>query len=68
MNQKDIVDILGFPHRILVGEAKPIGMVSKIWKCDTCSTLYISEFDQPIPAPCKNCGNIFFRKLNKIED
>lgn len=37
--------------------------ISKEWKCSRCGRIY--NFDKPvkIPAPCEECGDIFFEKL-----
>lgn len=37
--------------------------LSKKWKCSICGKIY--DFDKlvKIPAPCEECGDIFFEKL-----
>ncbi|HZJ98790.1 MAG TPA: hypothetical protein VFC79_02220 [Tissierellaceae bacterium] len=48
-----------FPDKITTAR-----MVSKTWKCSTCLTEFKQNKEVVIPAPCKNCGGIFFEKLS----
>lgn len=59
MNEHDVIRHMGrFPDKIT-----STMMGSKKWKCSNCKDVF--EFDTEVrpPAPCPNCGKIFFEKL-----
>ena len=60
MNEHDLIRFMGrFPDKI----NPTTRMVSKKWKCSKCNLLYSSEEEIEIPAPCVECGSIFFETV-----
>jgi hypothetical protein len=50
---------LGEPDEV-VGKSER--MTSRIWVCSSCSETFVSDKPVPVPAPCKRCGGIAFKK------
>lgn len=57
MDEKDLIDWLGEPDEIVAGSPR-----SRAWFCSTCCKLH--TFPEPVecPAPCSECGGIFFER------
>lgn len=67
MNEHDVIRFIGrFPDKIMTKEeARDNPFVSKIWKCSKCGKVYRFKEEVGIPAPCKECDDIFFLKLEE---
>jgi hypothetical protein len=57
----DVTGQLGEPDEIVTGAER---MTSQIWVCSTCSEMVVRGEPIPVPAPCKHCGGIAFRKTS----
>ncbi|MDU5080254.1 hypothetical protein [uncultured Tissierella sp.] len=74
MDKHDVIRFMRrFPDKIInENQTKGNRLVSKEWKCSRCGKEYRFNEEVGIPAPCKECGDIFFeiirspRKENKM--
>mgnify|MGYP000950789285 CR=1 FL=1 len=68
MKEHDVIKFMSrFPDKIMTKEEvkKDSSFKSKTWKCSRCGCVYGFKEGVGIPAPCSNCGDIFFEKLKE---
>jgi hypothetical protein len=52
--EDDLEELLGLPLTVV----RPLR--GRIWVCSACLEVVTSRDPIPMPAPCKNCGWMFF--------